>query len=168
MEIGELQDGKQRKVGGIVRTNFKKVTTGRVIEKTFRAGERMEEARLEERTWQDLYKDGDLYQFMHLETYEQIVVGKEVVGGNKDWMVENENVNLLFHEGAVIKIAVPIAVQLEVARCDPGLQGDRASGGTKPAVLQTGVTIQVPLFVNEGDVVKVDTRSGEYLERTST
>ncbi len=168
MEIVGFQHVKPGKGGAFVRTKFKNVMTGRVLEKTFRAGERMEEARLEERTWQFLYSDGDLYHFMHPKTYEQIAVGKEVVGGNKEWMVENENVSLLFHEGAVIKSAVPIAVQLEVAQCDPGLQGDRASGGTKPAVLQTGVTVQVPLFVNEGDVVKVDTRSGEYLERTST
>jgi elongation factor P len=168
MEIVEFQHVKPGKGGAFVRTKFKNVLTGRVLDKTFRAGERMEEARVEERTWQFLYTDGDLYHFMHPETYEQIAVGKEVVGDNQNWMVENESVNLLFHEGTVIKIAVPVAVQLEVTQCDPGLQGDRASGGTKPAVLQTGVTIQVPLFVNEGDVVKVDTRSGEYLERTST
>ncbi|MCP4644595.1 MAG: elongation factor P [bacterium] len=168
MEIVEFQHVKPGKGGAFVRTKFKNVLTGRVLEKTFRSGERMEDARLEERTWQYLYNDGDLYHFMHPESYEQIAVGEAVIGDNKSWMKENDNASLLFYDGNVIKTKVSIAVELAITKCDPGIQGDRASGGTKPATLETGVTIQVPLFVNEGDVVKVDTRTGEYLERVST
>ncbi|MBN2311550.1 MAG: elongation factor P [Candidatus Hydrogenedentes bacterium] len=168
MEIVDFQHVKPGKGGAFVRTRFKNVLTGRVLDKTFRAGERMEEARLEERTWQYLYDDGDLYHFMHPESYEQIAVGAAVVGDNKNWMKENDSVNLLFYDGNVIKVAVPIAVVLTITKCDPGVQGDRASGGTKPATLETGVAVQVPLFVNEGDIIKVDTRSGDYIERVSS
>ena len=168
MEIVEFQHVKPGKGGAFVRTRFKNVMTGRVIEKTFRSGEKMEQARLEERTWQYLYNDGDLYYFMHPETFEQIEVGAGVVGDSKSWMKENTNASLLFHEGKVLKVNVPITVTLEITRCDPGIQGDRATGGTKPATLETGVTVQVPLFVNEGDVIKVDTRTGSYQERVAS
>ena len=167
MEIVEFQHVKPGKGGAFVRTKFKNVLTGRVLEKTFRAGERMEDVRLEERSWQYLYSDGDLFHFMDPDSYEQIAVGAAVVGDKMDWMKENNNVSLLFHEGNVIKVEVPIAVELQITKCDPGVQGDRSSGGTKPATLETGVTIQVPLFVSEEDVVKVDTRSGAYIERVS-
>jgi len=166
-EIVEFQHVKPGKGGAFVRTRLKNVLAGRVLDKTFRAGERMEEARLEERTWQYLYSDGDLYHFMHPQTYEQIAVGAGVVGDNANWMRENDEASILFHEGKVLKVAVPIAVTLTITKCDPGIQGDRASGGTKPADLETGVTVQVPLFVNEGDTIKVDTRTGEYIERVS-
>lgn len=165
MEIVEFQHVKPGKGGAFVRTRLKNVLTGRVIERTFRAGERMEEARLEERSWQFLYTDGDLFYFMHPETYEQIEVGKDVIADASDWMKENMEVRLLFYSGKPIKAAVPIAVVLEVTKCDPGLQGDRATGGTKPATLETGVTVQVPLFISEGERIKVDTRTGEYIER---
>ena len=167
-EIVEFQHVKPGKGGAFVRTRFKNVMTGRVIDKTFRAGEKMEDVRLEERTWQYLYTDGDLYYFMHPESFEQIEVGAAVVGDNKDWMKENTNASLLFHDGKVLKVNVPITVTLEITQCDPGVQGDRATGGTKPATLETGVTVQVPLFVNEGDVIKVDTRTGTYQERASS
>jgi elongation factor P len=165
MEIVEFQHVKPGKGGAFVRTKFKNVLTGRVIEKTFRSGEKMEDARLEEQSWQYLYHDGDLYHFMEPQSYEQIAVGADVVGDNRYWFKENMLVNLVFHEGKVIKINVPIAVVLKITECAPGLQGDRATGGTKPAKLETGATIQVPLFVNEGDSVKVDTRTGSYIER---
>ena len=164
-EIAEFQHVKPGKGGAFVRTKFKNVLTGRVYEKTFRAGERMEEARLEERTWQYLYNDGDIFYFMHPETYEQIEIGSDVVGDNAQWMKDNENVNLLFYDGKVIKTSVPITVELKITKSDPGVQGDRSSGATKPATLETGVTVQVPLFVSEGEVIKVDTRTGEYIER---
>jgi elongation factor P len=167
-EIVEFQHVKPGKGGAFVRTRFKNVMTGRVIDKTFRSGEKMEDVRLEERAWQYLYTDGDLYYFMHPETFEQIEVGAAVVGDNSNWMKENTNANLLFHEGTVLKVNVPITVTLEITQCDPGLQGDRATGGTKPATLETGVTVQVPLFVNEGDVIRVDTRTGSYQERVSS
>ena len=167
MEIVEFQHVKPGKGGAFVRTRFKNVLTGRVIEKTFRSGERMEEARLEERQWQYLYNDGDLFHFMHPETFEQIEVSQHVVGNAADWMKENTNAGLLFHDGKVIQVKVPIAVVLRITQCDPGVQGDRATGGTKPAVLETGVTVQVPLFISEGETIKVDTRTGEYIERVN-
>jgi elongation factor P len=104
---------------------------------------------------------------MHRESYEQTPVGKDVVGDRKDWLKENQEVDLLFHGTEVIRLELPVTVELAVSKSEPGVQGDRAQGGTKPAELETGVTVQVPLFLNEGDVIKVDTRSGEYLERVS-
>ena len=166
-EIVEFQHVKPGKGGAFVRTRLKNVLTGRVLEKTFRSGEKMEEARLEERTWQFLYHDGDLFCFMHPETFEQIEINASVVGDNANWLKENSEAKLLFYEGKVLSVDPPITVELEITQCDPGVQGDRATGGTKPAKLETGVTVQVPLFVNEGDVIKVDTRTGEYMERVS-
>lgn len=165
MEIVDFQHVKPGKGGAFVRTKFKNVLTGRVLEKTFRSGEKMEEVRLEERTWQYLYNDGDLYHFMDPDSYEQIAVSADTVGDNKYWLKENNNVNLLFHDGKVLKLSLPITVTLEITQCDPGVQGDRATGGTKPATLETGATVQVPLFVNEGESIKIDTRTGEYIER---
>jgi elongation factor P len=166
-EITDFQHVKPGKGGAFVRTRFKNVLTGRVIERTFRSGEKMEEARLEERMWQYLYHDGDLFHFMHPETYEQVEVGNAVVADNADWMKENENVSLLFYNGRVIKVNTPPSVVLRITQCDPGVQGDRATGGTKPATLETGVVVQVPLFVAEGETIKVDTRTKAYIERVN-
>jgi elongation factor P len=166
-EMVEFQHVKPGKGPAFVRTKLKNVMTGRVIEKTFRSGEKMEDARLEEQHWQYLYNDGDLFYFMHPESYEQIEVGKDVVADSKDWLKENDKAILLFYEGRVMKVGVPISVVLTIAECEPGVQGDRAQGATKPATLETGVTIQVPLFVNEGDAIKVDTRTGQYIERAN-
>lgn len=165
MEIVEFQHVKPGKGGAFVRTKFKNVLSGRVLEKTFRSGEKMEDVRLEERPWQYLYHDGDLYHFMDPDSFEQIAVGENVVGDNKYWLKENNNANLVFFDGKVIKLQLPITVTLLITQCDPGVQGDRATGGTKPATLETGATVQVPLFVNEGETIKVDTRTGEYIER---
>jgi len=165
MEIVEFQHVKPGKGPAFVRTKFKFLLSGRVIEKTFRSGEKFEEARVETQTWQFLYTDGDLFHFMHNETYEQLELGKELVGDNARWMKENSNVSILFHNGKAIALNVPLSVELTITVSDPGVQGDRSSGATKPATLETGVTIQVPLFLGEGDVVKVDTRTGYYLER---
>jgi len=168
MELVDFQHVKPGKVGAFVRTKQKNVVTGRVIEKTYRAGEKFEEARLLETPFQYLYNDGDLYYFMDHETFEQIPVGPKIVGDKSDWLKENEEVSLLMYEGKVIALNLPITVTLKITRCDPGVQGDRASGGTKPATVETGAAIQVPLFVNEGDTVKIDTRTGQYIERVST
>ena len=165
MEIVEFQHVKPGKGGAFVRTKFKNVLTGRVLERTFRSGERFEEARIEERPWQYLYHDGDLYHFMNNENFEQIEVGENIVGEGALWLKENMNATLVFHNGKVISLKVPLFVELTITKSDPGVQGDRSSGATKPATLETGATIQVPLFLNEGDVVKVDTRTGEYIER---
>lgn len=167
MELIEFQHVKPGKGGAFVRTKLKNVLTGRVLDKTFRSGERLEEVRLIEEPHQYLYSDGDLYHFMHRDTYEQAAVSAAVIGDKKDWLKENEAVGLLFHGSEVIRVELPTTVELAVAKTEPGVQGDRAQGGTKPAELETGVTIQVPLFVNEGDTVKVDTRTGEYMTRVS-
>ena len=167
MEMVEFQHVKPGKGPAFVRTKLKNVMNGRVLEKTFRSGERMEEARLVHEPYQYMYTDGDLFHFMHRDTFEQMPVGKDVVGELKNWLKENQEVDLLFNGSAAIRMELPLTVELTIAKSDPGVQGDRAQGGTKPAELETGVTVQVPLFLNEGDVIKVDTRSGEYLERAS-
>jgi elongation factor P len=165
MEIVEFQHVKPGKGGAFVRTKFKNIMTGRVVEKTFRSGERFEQARIEEQTWQYLYFDGDFYHFMHPQSYEQREVTAANVGDSVKWMKDNTNITLVFHNDRVISVKVPIAVELLVTKSDPGVQGDRSSGATKPATLETGATIQVPLFVNEGDVLRVDTRTAEYITR---
>ncbi len=166
-EMVEFQHVKPGKGPAFVRTRLKNVMNGRTIDKTFRAGEKMEDARLEEQHWQYLYNDGDLFYFMHPESYEQIEVSKDVVGDSKSWLKENDQAILLFYEGTVMKVGVPISVVLTITECEPGVQGDRAQGATKPATLETGASIQVPLFVNEGDAIKVDTRTGQYQERAN-
>lgn len=167
MEIIEFQHVKPGKGGAFVRTKFRNVLSGRVIEKTFRSGEKFEEARVEEQPWQYLYHDGDFYHFMNNQNYEQLEVGEDIIGDGAKWMKENVDVGLLFHNGKVIALKLPLTVVLEITQSDPGVQGDRSSGGTKPATLETGAVIQVPLFVEEGQTVKVDTRTGQYLERVN-
>ena len=167
MEIVEFQHVKPGKGGAFVRTKLKNVLTGRTIDKTFRSGEKMEQARLVEEPHQYLYNDGDLYHFMHTQTYEQVAVGSNIVGETKKWLKENGEVGLLFHGANPIKISLPLSVELLITKSDPGIQGDRAQGGTKPATLETGANVQVPLFLNEGDTIKIDTRTGEYVERVN-
>ncbi len=167
MEIVEFQHVKPGKGPAFVRTKFKYVLTGRVLEKTFRSGEKFEEARVEEQTWQYLYSDGDFFHFMHNETFDQLQLGGDIVGDSKNWMVENMNAQLLFHNSKPIALKLSASVELAVTQSDPGVQGDRSSGATKPATLESGATIQVPLFISEGDVVKVDTRTGGYIERVN-
>lgn len=167
MEIVEFQHVKPGKGPAFVRTKFKNVLTGRVLERTYRSGEKFEEARVEEQVWQYLYNDGDLFYFMHPKSYDQLEVGKNVVGGNANWMKENGNVSLLFHNGNVISLKLSASTELSVTKSDPGVQGDRSSGATKPATLETGALVHVPLFINEGDVLRIDTRTGEYIERVT-
>ncbi|HOZ45746.1 MAG TPA: elongation factor P [Candidatus Hydrogenedentes bacterium] len=166
-EIVDFQHVKPGKGGAFVRTKLKNVLTARVLEKTFRSGERMEEARIEEQVWQFLYSDGDFFHFMHPETYEQLEVGQAIVGDGAKWLKENATAKLIFYQHKVIRFEPAIFVELKVTRSDPGIQGDRASGATKPATLETGATIQVPLFIEEGDVLKVDTRTSAYIERVN-
>lgn len=167
MELVEFQHVKPGKGGAFVRSKLKNILTGKVLDKTFRSGERMEEARVVEEEHQYLYNDGDIYHFMHNETFEQVGVGQEVVGDKKLWLKENTNVGLLFHDSKVIAIKLPNTIVLEIAQTDPGERGDRAQGGTKPAKLETGASVNVPLFISEGESVKVDTRTGDYLERAN-
>lgn len=164
-QIVEFQHVKPGKGGAFVRTRLKNVLTGRVLEKTWRSGEKFEEAVVEQRVWQYLYNDGGLYHFMHNDTYEQLAVGSDIVGDDEKWLKENTDATLSFYKGKAIALQVPIFLDLKIVQCDPGVQGDRATGGTKPATLETGAVVQVPLFIQEGEIIRVDTRTGEYLQR---
>ncbi len=160
-----FQHVKPGKGGAFVRTRLRNIDTGAVIEKTFRAGEKLENVRTESRPMTYLYRDGDLLYFMDAQTYEQVAVPVEVVGGAAGYIVANGTVSVLSADGEVVSVEPPAHVDLEVAETDPGLKGDTATGGSKPATLETGLVVQVPLFVNVGDRVRVDTRSNEYLTR---
>lgn len=163
--IVEFQHVKPGKGGAFVRTKLKNVRTGAVIDKTFRAGERMEQAVLERKPMQYIYQqDGDYY-LMDLESFEQVPVRRELIGEPVKYLKENEQVTVMTHEGNIIGVELPFTVELEVVETDPGVRGDTASGGSKPARLETGAVIQVPFFVNVGDKLKVDTRTDAYLER---
>ena len=163
-EITYFQHVKPGKGGAFVRTKLRNLTNQAVVEKTFRAGEKVGKPDISEVNMQYLYSDGS-YHFMNLESYEQLAVEEKAVGDSKNFLQENMEVRVLLFNGEVLSLSLPASVELVISKCDPGLKGDTVSGATKPATLETGAVIQVPLFVNEGDKVKVDTRSGEYLER---
>lgn len=163
--IVEFQHVKPGKGGAFVRTKLKNVETGKVVDETFRAGEKVEEVRLERRDYQYLYRDNDFLTFMSLDTYEQIHLPVEQVKDVALYLKESEKVILLLHDDRPLLVEPPYTVELRITQTDPGVRGDTAQGGTKPATLETGLVIQVPLFVEEGEVVKVDTRSGKYLGR---
>jgi len=163
--ITEFQHVKPGKGGAFVRTKLKNLITGGVVEKTFRAGEKTGKPDLEEKTMQYLYAEENQYYFMDTENYEQTFLTKEQLGENKDFLQENITISALLFQGKPIGVELPIFVELAVAQTEPGVKGDTASGGNKPAILETGATIQVPLFVNEGDTLKIDTRTREYVER---
>ncbi|HEY3373861.1 MAG TPA: elongation factor P [Candidatus Aquicultor sp.] len=164
-QIIDFQHVKPGKGGAFVRTKLKNFKTGAVIDRTFRAGEKFEQAIVNKRPMQYLYSDGSDYVFMDTESYEQINIPAENLEYEQKFLKENMNVLIAVHEGQALGVELPTAVELEVIETDPGLKGDTASGGTKPAKLETGLIVQVPLFLNTGDKVKVDTRSGEYLTR---
>src|SRR5690625_2789572 len=163
--VTEFQHVKPGKGGAFVRTKLKNVMTGRTLDKTFTAGVKVETATVDRRDMQYLYHDGTDYVFMDTGNYEQISLPGDVVGDAKDFMPENQDVVVAFHEDAALFVELPANVVVTVATTAPGLQGDRSSGGTKPATLETGREIQVPLFVDEGDLVRVNTATGEYKER---
>ena len=163
--VVEFQHVKPGKGPAFVRTKLKNVLSGKGVDKTFNAGVKVETATVDRRDMQFSYLDGDMYVFMDTSNWEQTSLTEEVVGEAKDFMVEGQDVVIAFHEGNALFVELPASVVLEIEFTEPGLQGDRSSGGTKPARLTTGREIQVPLFLNEGDSVKVDTRSGDYLER---
>jgi len=163
--IVEFQHVKPGKGGAFVRTRLKNARTGAVIEKTFRAGERMEQARLERRPMQYLYKQDDQYYLMNTETYDQIAVSAEQIGPPVKYLKDGMEVMVVEHDGTIVAVEVPFFVELEVVETEPGVRGDTASGGSKPATLESGAVIQVPFFVDVGDKVKVDTRTDTYLER---
>ena len=162
--IVEFQHVKPGKGGAFVRTKLKHMRLGRVIDNTFRAGEKVELVDFDEKRMQYLYKD-DRYHFMDLDTYDQISLSAEEVGEARDFLKENTEVEILFIDSSPVSVELPNFIELAIAKTDPGIRGDTASGGSKPATLETGAVIQVPLFLNQGDVVKVDTRSGDYLGR---
>lgn len=165
--IVEFQHVKPGKGGAFVRTKLKRLRTGQVVEETFRAGERFEDVRAERRPYQFLYSSGDQHHFMDMETYEQVVLNEAVMGDATLFLTDNAEVELLTIEGAPISVEVASHVVLRVAETDPGLRGDTAQGGQKPATLETGLVVQVPLFIEVGEVLKIDTRTRKYLERAS-
>ena len=164
--IVDFQHVKPGKGGAFVRTKLKHMRLGRVIDNTFRAGEKVDLVDFEEKRMQFLYKD-DRYHFMDLDTYDQISLSADEVGEARDFLKENTEVEILFIESSPVTVELPNFIEIRIAKTDPGIRGDTASGGSKPATLETGAVIQVPLFLNEGDVVKVDTRSGDYLGRVA-
>ncbi|UYG16452.1 elongation factor P [Brachybacterium huguangmaarense] len=163
--VTEFQHVKPGKGPAFVRTKLKNVLSGKTVDKTFNAGLKIETATVDKRDMQYSYMDGDLYVFMDTSTWEQTNVPAETVGSAADYLLEGQDVVVAFHEGAVLYVELPASVVLEITFTEPGLQGDRSSGGTKPATLETGKEIQVPLFLEQGTKVKVDTRSGDYLGR---
>jgi len=163
--IVEFQHVKLGRGGAFVRTKLKRVTDGSVFERNFRAGERVEEVRLEEREAQYLYTDGDRYYFMDNETFEQYEIPSQLVEDVMKFVKENSEVTILFDEGRPVLVQPPTFVELKVVETEPGIRGDTVSGGSKVAKLETGLVLRVPLFIEEGDVIKIDTRTGEYVER---
>ena len=164
-QITEFQHVKPGKGGAFVRTTLKNVRTGAVLERTFRAGERMERGTIDKREMQYLYNDGESYVFMDNATYDQLNVSPKTLGDAVNYLIESSNVVLQMFGDEIVGTDLPAAVELTVRETEPGIQGDRVSGAKKPATLETGLVIQVPLFINPGEKVKVDTRSGEFISR---
>jgi elongation factor P len=164
--IVDFQHVKPGKGGAFVRTKLKHMRLGKVIDNTFRSGEKVDLVDFDDKTMQFLYKD-DRYHFMDTESYEQVSLSADEVGDARDYLKENIEVQVLYIDGSPVTVELPNFVEIAIARTDPGVRGDTAQGGTKPATLETGAVINVPLFLNEGDVVKVDTRTGDYLGRVA-
>ncbi|MBY0757545.1 MULTISPECIES: elongation factor P [Sellimonas] len=164
-QILEFQHVKPGKGAAFVRTKLKNVMNGGVVEKTFRPTEKFPKAHIERKSMQYLYSDGDLYHFMDGETFDQIALNEETIGDALKFVKENEEVKICSYQGEVFAVEPPLFAELAVTETEPGVKGDTATGATKPATVETGATVMVPLFVNEGDVLKIDTRTGEYLSR---
>ena len=164
-QIIEFQHVKPGKGAAFVRTKLKNIKSGGVVEKTFRPTEKFPQARIDRKDYQYLYADGDLYYFMDVETYDQIALSKEDIGDALKFVKENEMVKMCSHNGSVFAVEPPLFVELKITETEPGFKGDTATGATKPAVVETGATVYVPLFVEQGDKIKIDTRTGEYLSR---
>jgi len=163
--IVDFQHVKPGKGGAFVRTKIKNLLSGSVVDKTFRAGEKVGKPDVKQSSMQFLYSDGDGYHFMNLESYEQIVVSEDQLGDDRLLLKENTVVEIVEFNGKVIGLELPNFVVLQVVETEPGMKGDTATGATKPATLETGAKINVPLFINEGDILKIDTRTGSYVER---
>lgn len=164
-QIVDFQHVKPGKGAAFVRTKIKNVETGAVVERTFNPNEKMPAAHLETRTMQYLYEDGGMYTFMNTETYDQIEINKETLGDALNYLKENMEVNIQYFKERIIGISLPNSVSLEVTECEPSVKGNTATGATKMAKLETGYEVRVPLFINEGDVLRIDTRTGNYIER---
>ncbi|MGN0342041.1 MAG: elongation factor P [Roseburia sp.] len=164
-QIIEFQHVKPGKGAAFVRTKLKNIKSGGVVEKTFRPTEKCPQARIDRKDMQYLYNDGDLYYFMDVENYEQIALDTATIGDTLKFVKENEMCKVCSHNGSVFAVEAPLFVELEITETEPGFKGDTATGATKPAVVETGATVYVPLFVEQGDVIKIDTRTGEYLSR---
>ena len=164
-QIIEFQHVKPGKGAAFVRTKLKNIKSGGVVEKTFRPTEKCPQARIDRKDMQYLYADGDLYNFMDTETFEQIALNQEEIGDAMKFVKENEMVKMCSHNGSVFAVEPPLFVELEITETEPGFKGDTATGATKPAIVETGAQVLVPLFVNQGDKIKIDTRTGEYLSR---
>ena len=164
-QVVEFQHVKPGKGAAFVRTKMKNIITGAPVERTFNPSDKMPKAHIERKDMQYLYNDGDLFYFMDTETYEQIPISKETIGDTFKFVKENMTIKILSHKGNVFGIEPPTFVELEIIETEPGFKGDTATGASKPATLETGAIVKVPLFVNQGDVIRIDTRTGEYLER---
>ena len=166
--VVEFQHVKPGKGGAFVRTKLKNVLSGKVVDKTFNAGLKVETATVDKRTMQYLYRDGTYFVFMDNYNYDQILVSETVVGEGAKYLLENQEANVAVNEGVPLYVELPASVELIIEYTEPGLQGDRSTGGTKPAKLETGATINVPLFLNVGEKIKVDTRDGSYISRVNS
>ena len=164
-QVVEFQHVKPGKGGAFVRTTLKNVRTGAVVDRTFRGGEKVEQAVIDKREMQFLYRDGSEFVFMDNESYDQLQVAPGALGPSANYIVEGSTAQLAMYNNEIVGVELPAAVELTVRETEPGIQGDRVSGARKPATLETGLVVQVPLFVNTGDRLKVDTRSGEYITR---
>jgi elongation factor P len=163
--IVDCQHVKPGKGVAFVKTRMKNLKTGTVLDVNFRSGDKVEKPDLETQDMQYLYQDGDLFYFMDINTFDQKPLTEDQLADSKKYIKENETVTVLFYKGEPISIELPLKVELKIVKSDPGIKGDTAQGATKPATLETGAIVQVPLFVEEGEVIRVDTRTGEYLER---
>lgn len=167
VKVTDYQHVKQGRGSAFVRLTMRNLRTGSTTQQTYHAGSKFQTARLERARVQYLYAEDDQYNFMDVDTFEQFALDAETLGDTVKYLVENETIDVLTYQGQPVDVESPITVTLEVTETDPGFKGDTATGGTKTAVLQTGLTVNVPLFINVGDMVKVDTRTGEYIERVS-
>jgi len=164
-EIVEFQHVKPGKGGAFVRTKIKNLINGRVLDPTFRSGDKVGKPDMEEKEMQYLYQDGEHFTFMDNTTYDQVLIDKDILGDSVNYLIENCDCSVLFWNGKAIGCQLPNFVVLKITECEPGIKGDTATGATKPATLESGATVYVPLFVNEGESIKVDTRNGQYVER---
>ena len=164
-QVVEFQHVKPGKGAAFVRTKFKNVITGAVVEKSFNPTDKFENAYVERKEYQYLYKEGDLYYFMDMETYDQIPLNEDKLGDNFKFVKENDVVKIMSYKGNVFGVEPPLFVELEVVDTEPGVRGDTATNVTKPATLETGAVIKVPIFINQGEKIRIDTRTGEYMER---